>query len=411
MNRKFQRKFLPTFALLFVGLCASLATAEQTVNGRVESIEGFRVLRVWGSPQEMGFAHGYLLGEEIIKNFIPNGYLPGHNDLKELDRAQQTLIPYIQYPKNTRDELQGIYDGIVARFGGKSPTLPNLDRRLHLNDLILLNAGDMIRAYGCSGFTVWGDKTDGQGVITSRNFDFYIAGPHVLDQQLILVRHPKNKKSVASIAFPAYIGTFTGINADGVCAFMHDGTGRRIRKPSGQTIPVSLVLKDILEDATPKTAPSIAREKLSKNIPYPFSYLVRVVTPSLNGAIKTPAHVYRVDGSGLSENPNDDNYCITTNHYLNDQRKPLTSANDWSTQRYNRIYKSLQKKINPISAWQTLNKVSVSQKRQGTLHALVVLPDKREIHLGFAHWNNRIISATKKPATKISFDQLFNKDH
>ncbi len=393
-----------------IAMTAPTSHAQQTVNGRVESIEGFRVLRVWGTPQEMGFAHGYLLGEELIKNFTPTGYIPGRNDIKELDRSQQTLLPHIQYPKHTLEEIKGIYDGIVARFGGQSPTLPNLDRSLHLNDLILLNAGDMLRAYGCSGFTVWGDKTGDQGVITTRNFDFYITSPSELDQQLILVRHPNNKKAVASIAWPTYIGAFTGINADGVCAFMHDGTGQRIRKPSGQTIPVSLVLKDILEDANPKTAPAIAREKLSTNTPYPFSYMVRVVTPSLNGAIKKPAHVFRVDGSGLSENPNGDGYCITTNHYLNEQRDPLTSAHEWSSQRYDRIYKSLQSKIDPTSAWETQNRVSVSQKHQGTLHALVALPDQREIHLGFAHWNNHIISATKKPATKISFDQLFKKD-
>ncbi|MCH8970332.1 MAG: hypothetical protein IIA66_14595, partial [Planctomycetes bacterium] len=44
-----------------------LALAEPPqVTGKLETVDGLRVLTVWGSDYERGFAHGYLLANEII---------------------------------------------------------------------------------------------------------------------------------------------------------------------------------------------------------------------------------------------------------------------------------------------------------------------------------------------------------
>ena len=35
------------------------------INGTLDVIHGKKVLKVWGTHSERGYAHGYLLGEEI----------------------------------------------------------------------------------------------------------------------------------------------------------------------------------------------------------------------------------------------------------------------------------------------------------------------------------------------------------
>jgi len=61
--------------LLSVLLTASLRADEAPaggfrappqVTGRYEQIQGQRVLTLWGSPRQRGFAQGYLLGEQVV---------------------------------------------------------------------------------------------------------------------------------------------------------------------------------------------------------------------------------------------------------------------------------------------------------------------------------------------------------
>jgi|GEM_PF-2572324 len=52
--------------------------ATEVVNGSLAEIEGISVLRIWGTPYEKGYAHGYLLAEDIttmLENFISNNTL------------------------------------------------------------------------------------------------------------------------------------------------------------------------------------------------------------------------------------------------------------------------------------------------------------------------------------------------
>ena len=43
------------------------------VNGTLTEIDGMPVLRVWGTPRERGYAHGFLLAEQIVP--LADGFL------------------------------------------------------------------------------------------------------------------------------------------------------------------------------------------------------------------------------------------------------------------------------------------------------------------------------------------------
>jgi len=379
------------------------------VNGRVEQIGPFRVVRVWGSPKEMGFAHGFLLGKEYVTAVLARFAKAPFSEAALYEQVCAAVNDLVELPKAASEEIEGLFEGIKAANGGV-PRVAAFNRELKIEDLIVHNAGDLLRAFGCSGFTVWGERAGDAGVITTRNFDYPIdqAG---LASQFILVRRPAGRKPVATVTFPAYIGAFTGINEDGVCAFMHDGTGNRIHPPSGRYTPAALVLAEMLESTTGLEAHGRARTMLEKVTPYPFSYLIRIVTPRVQGRVTVPATVFRIDADGLSENPVGESGCITTNHYLSGDRTPSERANEWSLTRYKQLEDTTSGGVTGHAAWQALDAVSSDDPGHPTLHALVVYPERRRLDLAFASWDGgAAVPATRHSPTTIDFTELFALD-
>ena len=401
------RRSVRALALLALAFSSASAwSAPTTVNGALEQIGPFRVLRVWGTPREMGFAHGFLIGGEFVADLNRHVAALPEAQRKSYDEDRSALLQTIAIPASTRAELDGLLAGIEAA-GGTMSRVAGLDRAVRVEDLIWHNAGDTLRAFGCSGFTVWGPQTGRAGLITARNFDFPVPSTETLESQLVLVRQPAGKQQVATVTWPGYLGAFTGINEDGVCTFMHDGTGRQLSRPAGVYTPVALVLKDVLEEATAATAHGTAETMLKTIGSYPFSYMVRVIAPRTGDKTAKPARVFRIDADGLGENPVGSYFCITTNHYLNDQFGPLDKANDWSRGRYQVLESQMKEGMRRKVAWDALREVS-SAKGAPTLHALVVYPELRELDLAFAVQKDRIFPAPKsRMNATIKFDRLF----
>ena len=70
---------------------ASDSLGQISLNGRMERIGPFRVVRVWGEPNEMGFAHGYLLAKDIIEHILGKEIYEDSDvavDMRELARHQ-----------------------------------------------------------------------------------------------------------------------------------------------------------------------------------------------------------------------------------------------------------------------------------------------------------------------------------
>jgi hypothetical protein len=247
-------------------------------------------------------------------------------------------------------------------------------------------------------------------VITARNFDFE-AFRGMVEAQLVLVRQPAaaGRHAVATITWPGYIGAFTGINDAGVCTFMHDGTGERLRTPEDKYTPMALVLTELLETSAAGDAHERAATLLKKATPYPFSYLVRVATPRVGGKVEPPERVFRVDALGLSENPARDAMCITTNHYLSAAFEPAANAGSWSRERYSRLQKRLDQAVTSHAAWEALASVASGSDGGGTLHSVVIYPELRRLELALAGWDDGLVPAPKRAPLALEFKQLFAK--
>jgi len=404
------RKLLPQTLLVLLAATLSAGadkSAPPKLNGNLGKIGSIRVLQVWGTPHDMGFAHGYLVGQGIMDYLNESLTAVPPDERAKVDKARLSLANVIHIPDGTLAEIRGLLDGISAAQDGV-PLIKPLKRPLRLDDLILINATDTLRAFGCSGFTLWGERAGDAGVITTRNFDFPVPGPKTLRQQMIIVRRPAGKRQVATVTFPRYLAAVTGINEDGVCAFVHDGTGGRIRKPRGRYTPLGIVLKDLLESSGPKDVHQRAESMLKNIAPCPFSYMVRIITPRVSDGAR-PVRVFRIDPKGLGENAVGNGFCITTNHYINEGLTADAEASDWSRLRYRRLDKRIARPVTDEKAWASLKAVAASG-RFPTLHSLVAYPERRELDIGFA----KCKKGTVRPAPKCkpkrnTFDQLFER--
>ena len=223
------------------GALAVSGTAIKTVNGKVEvitveAINGgavkHRVVHVWGTPYQMGYAQGRLLASDI-KTLIEHYALPmlGVSLYKKL----YLLVPaIIKVPKPYRQELDGMLAGIKESSGGLH--IDTLGRDLTVWDLVFANIIPDVNGFGCSTVTAWGAATKkdpalGGKLVSVRNLDFFVpkAQEVVYDRQIVLVYHPSDPKRQpwASVGFPGFIGTLSGFNAEGTGAYINLG-GRHL---------------------------------------------------------------------------------------------------------------------------------------------------------------------------------------
>lgn len=392
-------------AAVAVVFASPLCLADQPVSGQVRQLGPITVVHVAGTPQEMGHAHGHLLGDEITAYVNESSANLFGGDAQKYALALALVGQAIHITADDRAEISAILDGVKAAKR-ELPLHRLANRPISVDDLILVNSFDAIRSFGCSGFTVWGDSAGEAGLITARNFDFTMVSSNATAQR-ILIRSPQGKKSVATIAPPGYIGAFTGWNEDGVCAFMHDGDGPQLQTPLGRYTPLALTLKSLLESAPADKALSVAEKQLRDSAPYPFSYMARIVAPRQPKQTAPPARVFRIDAKGFGENPANGSLCLTTNHYL----PPLDGVTgSGSAARFDRLARITQSPMTPESTWQALLAVAAADPRDtATLHSVVVYPEQRRVEVAFATNTGAFVPAPMNKPVRLTFQELFSK--
>ena len=152
---------------------------------------GWIYVHLGGSPEQLGFQHGYWLAPEIGRELEIFKYSIPHNSHKSWtffrDAAQHMLLPHIE--AQYRQELEGIVEGLKAH-----------GVQADLDDVIVLNAfeempdyfvpwydkqhkksqtGDPKAPGNCSAFIATGSYTrDGKIVMGHNNWTSYFDGEH-----------------------------------------------------------------------------------------------------------------------------------------------------------------------------------------------------------------------------------------
>lgn len=348
--------------------------------------QGVRVLRLSGTPYEMGFAHGYLLAEEIVP-FVDQ-FVISLPLVVGVDRYVKRVLPFVtkkmSFTAEEEDELRGMVEGIAAKVGPDGAVLKSLGRAIEVVDLKAGNTFGDWAGFACSSFSAWGALTADGGTITARNFDYF---PHAKLEKLttLVARTPADpaRKAWVTVGYPGLIGVISGMNEDGVGLFVHDVMPKTPTESTG-IAPRLLSLRRALETSGGAGAVDQVFRKLRATTTY-MGNNVQVTSPFDGKTV--PAGIVEYDGVETQDEGADlrlaadaTSFVLCTNHYRL-REKPE------GCRRYRTIETGLAKiaaeggKIDARSARALMAKATQNSLGSRTLHTVVFLPGERRFEL------------------------------
>ncbi len=395
-------------------LLLAAAPAQKAVHGRLDTVGDLKVLQVWGTPAERGYAHGFLLGKEIASTLVAEWTARFTRARPMLDQARGAVGRLIAYPDDVRDEIAAVFEGIVESKA--SLEMPELERAFDLQDLLVANALDVFGLMGCSSFTVWDDRVDGGGVLTARNFDWPLTGKHLLDTTMVIVQHFGDGHAVASVGWPGFVGTVTGLSKDGVAAFLHVGSAKITMMPEPDSWPTAIAARRILA-AGPGEDPATTFAACKKLLEYtspPAGYATHVVLPKAVGGAG-PAAVFETDAKSCVQAELVAGSCVLTNHFRT--RKDGRQASRDSLGREKRVTEEIggcidtgDHRVSVAEAWTILESVSRDGRGMGTLHSVVFRhePWVFELRIAALDAQGAVVGAPKSERRySLTRDQVF----
>jgi len=208
--------------LLFLSLIP--VSFSQSINGLIVADTNLmRIIRVWGSHEERGFAYGYLSGEEITSMFVSYvkpSFGTFYNTARNIIAEGKDIAIDSLYQVEAKAVIEGM------NLAGTNPT--NLD----FIDILVGNSFLDIKAMlslenneGCSSLMSWGDATagtslEGKSVIT-RHLD-WTTSSILTPLQVMAIHIPSetDEQPWISIGFAGMISALSGLNAS-VAVFQH----------------------------------------------------------------------------------------------------------------------------------------------------------------------------------------------
>lgn len=269
----------------------------QGVHGTLTTHEGVPVLRVWGTPREMGHAHGYLLRDRIVA--VVEGYALDAVPPATLAAAGAVLERSAAIAPSLREEAEGVIAGMRDAGGAR---INRLDRELAVADLLALNAMTDLIAVGCSSVSAWGDAIAGEGPVVVRNLD-WSDDAELLANQLVIVTMPSDpqRQPLVSIGFAGYIACLSCVNEAGVTALFNMGYGDGAAGPTamlGGFAPANLLVRDAIErrdvDGDGRSGADDV-EQAVRAATHVGSWILHVVEPKA----EVPARVLEVESDGV----------------------------------------------------------------------------------------------------------------
>ncbi|MDK2915905.1 MAG: hypothetical protein PWR25_462 [Euryarchaeota archaeon] len=316
--------------------------------GRLTIQKGCHVLQVWGTPEERAYAYGYLCGPQIrdwIDYVLIESFMQSPADYEDL------FIPYIEEhmaPANPTymAELDAMLAGMAA--SGTDLYLPSLSRNLTRYDLLAENTYDFMlyyKLYGlmmgdlginrtttgdagvsphlCTSAIAWGNLTANEelagGLIHGKNMDGENDLRKVTVNSLLIIATdpgPGAKRTVG-IDWPGFIGTFNGMNEDGLVLVPHSSPSIPDWNAT-DLVPTNFLYMDTLGSESDVAGAWAYWEKVNKtrtggnnagvSAPYKDG------TGSIPAAFETDSYGGAVRGPGVVEP--DDCLLIANNYYL-----------------------------------------------------------------------------------------------
>lgn len=345
----------------------------EAVRGRLQLVGSVPVLRLSGSPRDMGFQHGTALKPQI--RFLYHEYyealvkrVVGEEDLRAWAKETEPFIP-----ERYREEMKGLAEGADLPY----------EEVLVVNTMV-----DRFQTIACSTVVASGDATKGGEVYFGRNLDF--PGRNVLQKMtVVVVWSPEGGTPLAAVTWPGMLGVLSGMNAEGVSGatmLVHKG---RERRPG---LPYLLMYRQALEGAKTKDdvhASIVQAKRTSSN-----NFMVVDATGASDVIEFDPEEVVRrpaAHGCNCSTN-------FFASEELRDRCLPMGKG------RYESLEEFLARERGRIDLPLVKQALAdVATPFYLNIQAMVFLPAKREIHLS----EGGALPAAKQPYVHLTRDVLF----
>lgn len=202
-------------------------------HGQLLWVEGQRVALLWGTPEQIGDAHGKLLREEaqrcidsVVYGFgavqsIVNGRWFRH----DLEEAYKRLSPFI--PERHKRETRAL----AASLG--------FDQDL----LEVVNVFPEL--FHCSGFAVFGSATKDGKLYHGRVLD-YMTTIGLQDAATTFIVAPEGHHAFANIGYGGFIGSVSGMNTEKVSLGEMGGRG----EGQWDGVPMATLMRRALEECS-----------------------------------------------------------------------------------------------------------------------------------------------------------------
>ena len=410
---KFRTAICCMVILLVFGAGASADLLE--VNGYFHEVSGQRILHVWGSHYEMGYAHGYLLADEIME--VMNGYVL-HLLPKAIYRlAHLAVPPLFEVPEPYLEEVTGIIDGMER--SGADIYIEALGRKIDIQDLVLCNAVGDLGAMACSTQIAWGAGTETDPVLQGetafvRNLDWTLAGPNpfLLPERTIVMVFSSTQegaRTVASISFPGYFGCLTCMNEEGVVASLniaHNGVGLLGVNYAERFVHVGLIMRQALETDYNQDGRSSIHDVMDNTLDKTRSgaFVITLAEP-MGPAGLNPAVIVEADNQGVAFRvPADepvftDNVLAATNHLR--KLRPAEECDRYDTLR-DRIVQQ-QGRMTLDTMWDIEAAVIQDYFLSTTMQTVYFVPHRKE--MGVAYSTAEAYSPELEPSV-LSWDDV-----
>lgn len=200
--------------------------------GLLARSQGKTFLIVSGTPEQMGRAHGALLGEQVKKLVERVVYFVGGADsvdsgvwfLDRMAEIERRAGPHIPDRFIRECDALSAAAGVSRRDGRYANLFPE---RFH-----------------CSGVAVRGKASVGGRVLHARVLD-YMRDIRLQEHALVAVFVPEGRNAWMSLGYAGFIGTVTAMNCRGLAVGEMGGRGEG--QWDGE--PMSLLLREMMEDA------------------------------------------------------------------------------------------------------------------------------------------------------------------
>jgi outer membrane lipoprotein-sorting protein len=219
------------------------ATGERRIvaregSGRLEMVDGTRVLVLKGTPEEMGRQHGVLLKKDVRRLVdhilfgvgVGSSFDKGEWVLGQIEVAQQRLNLFMD------ERYLREMDSLASAAG-----LPREEVRL---------ANFFPELFHCSGFAVFGKATVGGRLYHGRILD-YLRGMGLEQSAVVMVLQPDRGNAWVNVGYAGFIGSVTAMNEKHVAIgeMGGRGQGRWYGKPMAELVREVMEKANTLDEA------------------------------------------------------------------------------------------------------------------------------------------------------------------